>query len=224
MRSRKILLAASVLALAVYSSHAMAADPFVDSSHDWNGLYIGAHAGYGWGESDIDLLGLAPGYSYDVDGVLGGIQAGYNWQQGALVLGLEGDIGAKLYKGDDAGFLGALDSIDGNWGGSVRARAGLAHDAFLFYATGGVAWLNYDYNSKIVPAGPTAKFSDTDLGWTVGGGVEYAFQENWTAKLEYLYTDYGKQGRSDPIFATPWKTDLQTHDVRIGINYAFGGP
>src|SRR5262249_27176251 len=31
----------------------------------------------------------------------------------------------------------------------------------------------------------------TQSGWTGGGGVEWAFADNWTAKVEYLYVNLG---------------------------------
>ena len=33
--------------------------------------------------------------------------------------------------------------------------------------------------------------SATQVGWTAGGGIEFAFTPNWTAKVEYLYVDFG---------------------------------
>ncbi len=97
---------------------APAALPAPVPTFSWTGFYVGAHAGYGWGHMMIDNFGFAgvPIYSYNSNGFVGGGQAGYNWQIGQFVLGVEGDVSAKNFKGNDAGLFGALDSIDGKWG------------------------------------------------------------------------------------------------------------
>jgi outer membrane immunogenic protein len=228
LKMKKLLLALTVAAGSV--APAVAADmpvkaprPVVVAAFSWTGFYIGGHAGYGWGKHHLDVPPI-PSYSYDVDGFIGGGQAGYNWQSGAFVFGLEADVGYKGFKGDDAGFAGAIDAIKGRWGGTFRGRLGIASDRALFYVTGGLAWLNYRYSSTITPAGPGATFTNTDTGWTVGGGIEYAFASQWSAKVEYLYADYGDRNRSTPIFVNPWTTTLTTNEVRVGLNYKFGGP
>jgi outer membrane immunogenic protein len=220
------------LALATYGTSAIAADmppqaPVyktaapIPVTFNWTGFYVGGHAGYGWGDFRIDNLGLFPPYSFNVNGFVGGAQVGFNWQWNWLVLGLEGDVSFKDLKGNDGGFAGVLDSIQSRWGGTVRGRLGYAADRWLLFVTGGLAWLNYRYDSTITPAGPGVSFSNTDMGWTVGGGVEYAFDKHWSAKAEYLYFDYRDQFRAAAIFAGPWITSLKTHEVRGGINYRF---
>jgi len=67
--------------------------------------------------------------------------------------------------------------------------------------------------------------SDVMAGWAVGGGVEYAFLGNWTAKVEYLYVDLGKFDcgtACSPV--TPDNVSFQTNVVRAGLNYKFSGP
>jgi outer membrane immunogenic protein len=69
-------------------------------------------------------------------------------------------------------------------------------------------------------------FSTTRAGWTAGGGVEGVISGNWTAKLEYLYMDYGKINNSfagvAPLF-TPINLSTHVTDnvVRAGVNYHF---
>ena len=77
--------------------------------------------------------------------------------------------------------------------GSVTGRAGVAWDAALFYAKGGFAWA-YRKDSISVPEfGPTFSDSQTHTGYTIGGGVEYLFTPNWSAKAEYMYTSLGSK-------------------------------
>ena len=116
-----------------------------------------------------------------------------------------------------------------DWFGTVRGRVGvLATPTVLLYATGGLAY--GQVNSSETVGGPLpAAFSQssTNVGWTVGAGIEGAIGGNWTAKLEYLYVDLGTVSGS---FTLP-NTDIISHSshitdnvLRAGINYRFGGP
>ena len=93
---------------------------------------------------------------------------------------------------------GAAGGID--WFGTVRARVGFAIDRTLLYATGGLAFGRVS-NSWADTEATTiyGKNSSWKAGWTAGGGVEYAFTNNWTAKLEGLYVrlDRGIRARQD---------------------------
>ena len=64
-------------------------------------------------------------------------------------------------------------------------------------------------------------------GWTIGGGWEYAFAPNWSAKIEYLYYDLGKISANLPGTFGPGTTfresvDVKGNIVRVGWNYKFG--
>ena len=75
-----------------------------------------------------------------------------------------------------------------DWLATVRGRAGYAFDRILVYGTGGGAFGNVQAASRRAPFS-----SATQIGWTAGGGVEFAFTPNLTAKVEYLYVDLGSQ-------------------------------
>ena len=62
------------------------------------------------------------------------------------------------------------------------------------------------------------------IGWTVGGGLEYAFLGNWTAKIEYLYVDLGKFDCGVACGATPDNVTFKENVIRAGLNYRFSGP
>jgi outer membrane immunogenic protein len=227
--------------------------------YSWTGFYVGANVGYAWGNADTFFnplptaaifVNLAPQtLSVDPRGVLGGVQAGYNWQSGGFVVGVEADIQGADIKGDafrnpiiqnngtpfpGAGFLSAHQRI--NWFGTVRARAGFtATDRLLLYVTGGLAYGDVDFAAQtdFRPVGTEqypAAFTKTKVGWTVGAGAEWAFAQNWSAKVEYLYMDLGNESTiAIPIPALPpfqlgygWKTQEQI--ARVGVNYKFGGP
>lgn len=225
--------------------------------YNWTGFYIGANVGYGWGNADtffnplpnaVAFANLAPTtLSPDPQGAFAGGQAGYNWQAGKFVLGVETDIqwsdinrtvvSAPIIQNNGApfnGFLAAGQKID--WFGTTRLRAGLtATDRLLLYVTGGVAYgdVNYAAQSDFRPQGTIqypAGFKETKVGWTVGAGAEWAFADNWSAKVEYLYMDLGNSSVvANPVPANPpfqvgytWKTTENL--ARFGINYRFGGP
>ena len=166
----------------------------------WTGFYVGVNAGYGWSNDDFDAIDLAD--DEDDGGFIGGAQVGYNYQIGSFVVGLEGDIqyadfgaeGAFDFDGD--GDDDTFESSD--WVGTVRARAGVAFDRALIYATGGFA------------------FADDANGWTVGGGVEYAFTNNLSAKIEGLYVNF----EEDDIAGFEMENDFGV--VRAGLNFRFG--
>ena len=123
------------------------------------------------------------------------------------------------------------------WLGTVRGRLGYlpAHN-FLIFATGGLAYGEVDTvttGSNLICPGSvycvTGSTSGVSTGWTGGGGFEYAFSRQWTAKAEYLFVDLG--GRSvtfsDPAIpgsAFTATTDFKAHIVRGGLNYRFGAP
>lgn len=116
--------------------------------------------------------------------------------------------------------MGKLSSkID--WFGTVRMRLGYAFDRFLPYITGGVAWanVNYDeYYTDNLTYADSYSYSKTKFGWTLGGGAEYAFTNNWSAKIEYLYADLGSVNY-DPYSGATFDITMQT--LKLGVNYRF---
>jgi outer membrane immunogenic protein len=132
---------------------------------------------------------------------------GYNYQIGSFVVGLEGDIqyadfgreGVFNFRDEQGNlFEGELESSD--WFGTVRARAGVAFGQALIYGTGGFA------------------FADDATGWTAGGGVEYAFTNNLSAKIEALYVSLDADNNNDFDF----DNDVDFGVVRAGLNFRFG--
>jgi outer membrane immunogenic protein len=209
---KKILL--SSVALLGLASGAMAADlpsrrapaPIIASVpvFTWTGFYVGVNAGYGWNTNDSITVG---GVRFDLDdegGFVGGAQAGYNYQIGSFVVGLEGDIQYADFGGDDRfdfdnDGIADDDFNNSDWFGTVRARAGVAFDRALIYATGGFA------------------FADDATGWTVGGGLEYAFTNNLSAKVEGLYVNLDQDDNFLGI-----DNDAEFGVVRAGLNFRFG--
>jgi outer membrane immunogenic protein len=178
----------------------------------WTGIYIGGQIGYAWGNDNVRWSGTSNDgeaafgtFSSNPQGVIGGAHVGYNLQINQWVLGLEGTVdGTSLSRtvvvpvddvfGDTPGSFTATSRADIQ--GSIRGRVGIAWDRALLYATGGVAFSGFnnsitDTTGFVAPAGTSASFSNTRVGWTVGGGIEYAVTNNWSVRAEYRYSDFG---------------------------------
>ena len=140
----------------------------------------------------------------------GGAMIGANWQWETFVLGVEADVNyagfgesnSREWSGE---LFGTPDVVarsnadfDADWWGTVRARAGFAVDNWLFYGTGGLAWGTLDasasidacWNDCLDGVSFRGSESDTNIGWTIGAGMEWGF-DNWTLGAEYLYVDLG---------------------------------
>lgn len=217
MGMKRILIAA-VAVFALQASTAHAADVIEEAMFDWTGLYAGLNAGYAFGGDD--KVGYNPGGNVgdlEINGFFGGGQIGYNFQHEAFVFGVEGDIQLSGISDDDR--QGGFDSSnDNDYFGTLRGRAGFAADRALFYVTGGLAFGGFDYEVD-APAGPDLKDNFNAWGYTVGAGVEYAFDESWSMKLEYLYANFGEHEIDNGGFETHATPDF--HSVRVGVNWLF---
>jgi outer membrane immunogenic protein len=168
----------------------------------WTGPYAGVFLGYNWGQFEA-----IPGDR--ADDVSGGGYAGYNWQFDNVVVGVEGDLGYSAVEGGN----GVVSSETGLFG-SARVRAGVAFNPFLVYATGGVAAAEVEYGDGI------GSDTETQLGYTVGAGVEGFVTDNITARVEYRYTDYGSEDFSLPTTGT-FSSGYDEHSVRAGVGLKF---
>ncbi len=175
----------------------------------WTGLYGGLNAGYGFGQRS------------DFNGFVGGGQVGFNYQlTPLLVAGLETDFqGADISTrngGFNVGFFGARPTKV-EWFGTVRGRAGIAlfNSQLFVYGGGGFAY------GRVKQAGLFNEYSNTQTGWTAGGGVEWAPAAfpRWSAKVEYLYTSL--RNNSGSAFFGGNLGDTRFHTVRAGVNYHF---
>lgn len=222
---------------AVFAFPAMAADmpvyaPPVEafvptSTYDWTGFYAGVHVGYGWGEADAAgyLAGTSTfivGDTVESDGFFGGAQIGFNMQSGNWVFGLEGDFSGAAIEGDASVTVpgyGLFDVYaDLNWLSTVRGRIGHAFDRTLIYATGGLAMAEVEVGLADA-SGSLGTADDVYFGYAVGAGIEHAFSDNISAKLEYLYVDLGEE-----TFAAgdlDVDVDVTAHTIKAGLNYRF---
>jgi len=198
----------------------------------------------------------------DDTALLAGFQGGYNWQTGALVIGLEADwsltglrdrVGHSIPSAALVGAgLGAITTpVDGfaatyksdlDWLATARGRIGFVQGNLLIYGTGGLAFADADTKVGFLSFSPSLRpdpvpvFSGEDsvrVGWTVGAGIEAALAGNLSAKLEYLYADFGHDrtflgtyidapGSLQQVATLDEK--IAVHSVKLGLNYRFAGP
>ena len=228
-------------------SSAPAEAPALPSS--WTGFYVGAHAGVSGGYSawsatqpgGPDLSGSLNFFTpYDVFNGHGshfaGLSAGYNYAlPSRLVAGLEADVSFPGFLDASQSFssaaIGAANFADTvNMFGSVRGRIGYDANHWLYYATGGLAWTHDQFTRTQFGAGPAlgapAGTVETSfagrVGWTVGAGVEAPMVPGWTAKIEYLYSQFGTGAVTFPLGGQKFESDLSMHQVRLGLNYKLG--
>ena len=204
----------------------------------WSGFYIGLNVGVAGLEADIndkDYWNNGATSTLEDTNFAGGGQAGYNWQKGAFVFGLEVDAD---YVNTEKSFVYSTDEryqgkVD--FQGSLRARAGIAVDNALIYATSGVALSRGD--SRFRESGETevdhqetAGQDEWQAGFVAGVGVEYKFNCHWSARMEALYSHYPESVNTVEPYSTQnprnvYRFGFQNDDynVRFGINYLFGG-
>jgi outer membrane immunogenic protein len=187
----------------------------------WTGFYAGGQIGYGWGRANFGLPAVPTFAGSSPDGIVGGAHAGYNYQINQFVLGLEGDIDGtgisrSVVDPTTATVFGARIPVEG----SIRGRAGVAWDRAFLYATGGAAFADVQtsYTGGITPFSST---SSGRVGWTLGGGVEYAVTNAWSVRGEYRYSDFGHQTIAIAPVAVPVDTHVTEHAVRVGFSYKF---
>ena len=206
----------------------------------------------------LDVLGGTGRQS----GVIGGGQVGYNWQVNQFVLGVEADAvasGLNGTRGTATRSFGppillatvnqtvTVDFGRMDWMASFRGRAGFSVDRALFYVTGGAAVTEIGGSTTTVVNGPgiaipagtfiaTDGGSTTRWGWTVGGGIEWAFSPNWSLAGEYRHTDFGNRTTTftipsglaaAPVFAVGTSSSRLTVDqatARLNYRFNWGGP
>jgi outer membrane immunogenic protein len=223
----------------------------------WTGFYIGVNAGDAWSSAAFGITptGAWAGFPANAanivqattdtlhpSGFAGGGQLGWNYQMNNIVIGLEADID---YVHASAALVGgpiALTSITGfsqgaseQWLGTMRGRLGfLLMPQALVYGTGGLAVAGWNLNMHMTSAGVDAVFADSETrtGWTAGGGLEVAFGNSWSGKVEYLHADFGTVTGTS-VFPPPnganfthtHTVGLKTDTARAGLNYHFNwGP
>lgn len=221
--------------------------PTFSWSGPYVGVFAGYGFGYSSATNDdtvIGGVGDGPGGFDDGDlpltlalnprGLLGGITFGYNYQSGSLVVGAEATAGYlalsdafSLFVAD--GPNGVLDDDEGTvgygWYGTLAGRVGLAMDRTLLFATAGGIITQYSATYGDLDGGATDLSDQTVLGgpqfgYLVGGGAEFAFDSNWTARLEYNFFNVGADTTTNAD-GDSFTHSNRAHLVKFGLNYLF---
>src|SRR6266853_2714197 len=145
--------------------------PPVPLFYNWTGLYVGVHVGGGWADLGVGDSG---------SGFIGGGQVGHNYQINQWVWGLEADVSGSGIKNNLAAFGPFTVSFNWNSLWTLTPRLGYAFDNWLVYGKAGGAWADVSVSGM-----PFGSPGGTASGWVAGVGAEYAFRNNWSAKIEY---------------------------------------
>jgi high affinity Mn2+ porin len=251
MASTVLMFASGAMVSGAMVSSAVAADMAVkappqpvSTAYDWSGFYLGGNVGYAWGKSNFSdppdgisgSMGLSQTINtFDESGsFLVGAQGGYNYMlPNRWVIGGEFDLSAPSFQNPTGISVSGMSTFASPFGsetytenmlvsGTMRARIGYAPGHWLLYATGGLAW---SYNQLSLTNNVTG-VSDSPflwrLGWAAGAGVETPIAPHWTARLEYLYTDYGNRSVMFANNAQNFSSNWSLSELRAGVDYHFG--
>ena len=206
------------------SRSTLAPVPFLN----WTGFYVGGHLGYGRGHANDSFADpVTAGSNKALGSLFGGLQLGYNHVlKSGILLGIESDLSfPNFLSADDVvrsritpqGILS--EKID--YVGRLRGRIGYAFDNWLIYGTGGVAWSQARFIETSDLTGDEDKALRMRGGWVLGAGSEVAIAPDWSARLEYLYDNFGKAAVTMPSGARSEST-FDTHTLRLGLNWHLG--
>jgi len=213
-------------------------------SSEWTGWYFGGHLGYAWGRSDWTARDASGSLGFSqIDPVaqtgsfFGGLQAGYDYMlPNRLVVGAVADASFPAWPNNAGVSIGGSTTFfSPSIGdqvtysetvlafGTVRGRIGyLLPDNWLLYANGGFAWSYNQLTLTQLTSGTTDAPFLWRLGWAAGAGVEFPVAPNWTAQLEYLFTNYASASVQFANAGQRFNSNYSLHEVRAGLNYHFG--
>lgn len=221
----KKYLLATVAFTALFAAPALAADMAVKAPayaapaalaplYTWTGFYIGGHIGGAFSNNNNNIFG-----NNDNGRFIAGGQIGADYQfSGSWLVGVEGQY-SYVDRNNNAPFVFPGGNFNQNLRGlaSLTGRVGYTWGPGLIYAKGGYAYADM----RNTGFGPF-QFNDRRDGFTVGGGLEYMFAQNWSGKIEYQYFDFGRRQLfiGAPLVAVPsWREE--EHTIKVGLNYRF---
>jgi outer membrane immunogenic protein len=198
------------------------AAPVVVQAFSWTGCYIGGHGGGGRTRSDWESVPAIFNAHPRGDGGVAGGHVGCNFQSlpSWLVVGLEADLDWANLKGHgNWSTPGFVADYEANWLASMRGRMGFAFDRVLLYATAGLGVARWQHVTT--PCQGCTGFKTTDPGWVAGGGGEYAFTNQWSARVEYLHYDFRSISPINGIDGSQTNVRTKVDVVRGGLSYKF---
>ena len=220
----------------------------------WSGFYAGAHLGLHRSDAtfrvhsylsffeNVDDSTYLPSGDLDHNSVMGGGQVGLNLQTGPFLLGLEADVsvfGEASTTTFNTRYVSAVDSwpvatrvrSQLDYLGTARWRLGAVFDRLLVYATAGLALGNVNYRvayeeqaSRGYPWVGAGRKDTVQIGYAIGGGLEYAFTGSLSVKAEYLYYNLGDALLNTTLVneggeAFTHRIETGGHIGRVGLNF-----
>jgi outer membrane immunogenic protein len=204
----------------------------------WTGFYIGGNLGGGWNQGNVTDSVFGVNFSNHSNAAfLGGGQVGVNYQINSFVIGAEADFdwfanNNNSGNGTTVVFGGVPTTLrvsaNDRWLTTLAARFGVAVDHALFYGKAGGGWVgagNFAVTNVGTGASVALSNSNTNSGWLLGAGIEYAFTQNWTAKLEYDFLGLNNASYTVVVPGVGADTfSTRNRDVQmltVGVNYLF---
>ncbi len=204
----------------------------------WSGFYVGGNIGGEWSQRRVTdtLHGATFDNGNNNGSFIGGGQAGFNYQMGNVVLGVEGTFDWTASNNNTmTGVLipnvGTVRVNDRDrWIATAAGRLGYAFDRLLAYGKAGGGWVgtnNFSATNVTTGATITGTNNTSQAGWLVGGGLEWAFTDSLSAKVEYDFLGLGNTSFTVPATAAFLPSDTfntTKHDVQmatVGLNYRF---
>lgn len=193
--------------------------------HNWAGSYVGGFIG-GAHALWIDDFYRNNNHGHaelPIDGIEGGLWLGYNmYVSPKWIAGAEVDLGLSNASETTEVFDNDSTYASVNHFGSLRGRLGYVTDKVLLYGTAGIAFANLteDLQKGRNAGEQLVRDNMYHLGYTLGGGAEYAFTDRWVGRLEYLYSKFNQDSfrNADGQLA---EFNNQLHQVRLGVSYKF---
>jgi outer membrane immunogenic protein len=206
---RSLILAATVSAIAL------------TGSAQAGGFYVGLSAGHEFANVEGIASNAVGGFPFDVDydasGGTIGLLAGFNFIHDNMLFGIEGDIDWS-----DISETGEYSGIrehhtEVNYEASIRGRIGIIHGNNIVYVAAGYAIADVDVDKSFAGSPPFYSYSVTKSGYNLGGGVEHSFDETYSGRIEYRYSDYGE----DTAVSVPANSrddiGMTSHAVRLSL-------
>jgi outer membrane immunogenic protein len=201
----------------------------------WTGFYIGGNVGAAWSDRRVTDTRFGLDFMNQGNDVrfIGGGQVGANYQINNFVIGVEADFDfASNHDNDGGGVLIAGNTFRAHANDTfittVAGRIGYAFDHVLLYGKGGGGWISNNGLTVInttTGAAFTTGNTNTDSGWLAGGGIEWAFAENWSARVEYDFLGLNDRTLTVPLGVPVIGGDVFTlHNRNVqmatfGVNY-----
>ncbi len=230
----------------IYGKGSMKDAPVYESPFTWSGLYIGGSVGFGVGDTTGslsfdeydrydepmvelsrevyedggfgDFLSALFSSDYDVNGAIYGVHLGYNVQRdGGLVYGVEFGINGTDMDGSDTCVVLFKCERALDWYATAVGRLGYASGKTLFYGFGGVAWGEVQTDISIFGINLLSG-EETHVGWTAGVGIEHAFTNRFSARIEYSHVDLGEEDHSLGDYLSS-EVDLKFDAIKVGASY-----